>query len=179
MGAIVAQLALLVQQRHSSDSTLDTWSYYLSTQFVQSLSVITACIPYIKNVLLGVESGMFQTGHFGLATLQKSPQRTQEQDSSAARSAKASAIGTPRLRSHQSPDISSHDVVTNRTPQSNPFSGDNTATAETVAPVEEWDADSQSSRANIIRETREWHVDYEAWRNNDNDVVVAVYLLTL
>lgn len=162
IGAIIAQLVLLTQQRGTRDVTLNTWSYYLSTQFVQSLSIITACIPYIKNVLLGLESGMFQTGHFGLATLHKSPQRTQEHGSSVARSGKENATGSSGLRSHQSPDGISHEFGAGGIPPMNPFTAKNTATAEPVSPVEEWDRDSESSRANIIRETREWHVGYEA-----------------
>lgn len=162
VGAIIAQLVLLAQQRDSKDVTFDSWTYYLSAQFVQSLSVITACVPYIKNVLVGVQSGMFQTGRFGMATLHKSPQRTQGQDSSVSRSGKENTITTSGIHSHRSPDRVSHDVVANGTRQTNPFSGENTATAEPVTPIEEWDVDSQSSRANIIRETREWHVGYEA-----------------
>lgn len=161
IGAIITQLTLLIQQRDSSDTTLDTWSYYLSAQFVQSLSVITACVPYTKNVLLGLESGMFQTGHFGLATLSKSPHRTQEHDSSAARSVNTTATGTHALRSQQTPDQITHDTVPNRTPQIRPLSAENTAIAEPGTPVEECDGESQSSRANIIRETREWYVGYE------------------
>ena len=161
MGAIIAQLILLTQQRNSSDATLDTWSYYLSAQFVQSLSVITACIPYIKNALLGVESGMFQTGHFGLTTLQKSPERTQEHGSSAARSGKENTTGTSGLRSQQLSDLVSHNNMTNGTPHVNPFVAENTATAEPVTPVEDWDGGSRSSQAHIIRETREWYVGYE------------------
>jgi hypothetical protein len=34
--------------------------------FVQGLSIITVCIPYIRNMLLSMESGMIQTGHFRL-----------------------------------------------------------------------------------------------------------------
>lgn len=162
MGAIIAQLTLLNQQRVTSDATLDSWSYYLSAQFVQNLSVITACVPYIKNVLLGVESGMFQTGHFGLVALPKSPHRIQEHDSLGARSGKEIATGTSALRSHQSSDDISHGIVANGRLQDNPVSAENTHTAESVTPVEEWDGDSQSSRANIIRETRKWYVDSKA-----------------
>lgn len=161
IGAIIAQLTLLIRQRGTSDATLDTWSYYLSMQFVQTFSVITACVPYIKNVLLGVESGMFQTGHFGLATLHKSPQRTQEHGSSAPTSGIQNAVGLSRLGSHQSRDPISRDVLKDETSTNNPFSPENTATAESVTPVEEWDGGSQSSRTNIIRETREWYIDYE------------------
>lgn len=161
MGAIIAQLTLLNQERDSDDVTLDRWPYYLSVQFVQSLSVIIACVPYIKNVLVGVESGMFQTGHFGLATLQKSPHRTQEQGSSAARSGKATPTGTSGVRTNQSQERGSRTMVTSAKRQTNPFSAENTATAEPVTPVEDWDDNSQSSRTKIIKETREWHVNYE------------------
>lgn len=30
---------------------------------VQGLSIITVCIPHIRNLLLSIESGMIQTGH--------------------------------------------------------------------------------------------------------------------
>lgn len=116
------------------------------------------------NELLGVESGMFETGHFGLclATLHKSPQGTQEHNSSAGRSGKENAAETSALRSHQSPDRISKDVLGDGTPTVNPFSAENTATAGSGTPLEEWDRVSQPSRANMIRETREWYVDYEA-----------------
>ena len=128
---------------------------------MQNLSVITACVPYIKNVLLGVESGMFQTGRFRLATLRKNSQRNQEYDLSGARSGKEAVAAPSALCSRQTPEgISLHDVA-DETPQKNPFSAENTATAESVTPIEEWDGGSQSSRAKIIRETREWYVDYE------------------
>ena len=162
MGSIIAQLTLLNRKRDTNDTTLDTWPYQLSAQFVQNLSVITACVPYIKNVLLGVESGMFQTGRFRLATLRKTSLRNQEYDESGAGSGKETVAESSALGSRQLPEGISHDDVANGTPQKNPFSAENTATAESVTPTEEWDGGSQSSRAKIIRETREWYVDYEA-----------------
>ena len=128
---------------------------------MQNLSVITACVPYIKNVLLGVESGMFQTGRFRLATLRKNSQRTQEYGLSGARSGKETVAEPSALCSRPMLEGISHDNVANGAPQKNPFSAENTATAESVTPIEEWDGGSQSSRAKIIRETREWYVDYE------------------
>ena len=129
---------------------------------MQNLSVISACVPYIKNVLLGVESGMFQTGRFRLATLRKNSHRTQEYDLSGERSGKETAAEPSALCGQQSSAGISHDNVAKETPQQNPFSAENIATAESVTPIEEWEGGSQSSRANIIRETREWYVDYEA-----------------
>lgn len=66
------------------------------------------------------------------------------------------------LRSHQSPDRISKDVLGDGRPTVSPFSAENTATADSVTSVEEWDRGSQPSRANMIRESREWYVDYEA-----------------
>ena len=150
IGAVIAQLALLNQHRKTEDITFDTWSYYLSTQFVQNLSVITACVPYIKNVLVGVESGMFQTGHFQLSTLRKNADKPPE------RSEKGGTTGTSaRLSNHMSRQAS-HNM-----PRTNASQPGNFATAEAVTPNEEWDGGSQSSRANIIQETRVWHVGYD------------------
>lgn len=66
IAATIIQLVKLRELSQSQDPSFDGWQYYLTTQFVQNLSVITACIPYIKNLLLGLESGFFQTGHFHL-----------------------------------------------------------------------------------------------------------------
>ncbi|TGJ88084.1 hypothetical protein E0Z10_g641 [Xylaria hypoxylon] len=48
------------------DVTFYAWKYLLAIVFVQGLSIITVCIPYIRNLLLGMESGMIQTGHVRL-----------------------------------------------------------------------------------------------------------------
>ena len=104
---------------------------------------------------------MFQTGRFRLATLRKNSQRNQEYDLSGARSGKETVAAPSALCSRQMPGGISRDNVVNETPQKNPFSAENTATAESVTPTEEWDGASQSSRAKIIRETREWYVNYE------------------
>ena len=105
---------------------------------------------------------MFQTGRFRLATFHKNSHRNQEYDVSGARSGKETVAEPSALNSRQLPEGMPHDDMANGTPQKNPFSAENTATAESVTPTEEWDGASQSSRAKIIRETREWYVDYEA-----------------
>ncbi|KAI0415021.1 hypothetical protein F5X98DRAFT_389374 [Xylaria grammica] len=53
-------------KRQVGDLTFNSWKYLLATVFVQGLSIITVCIPYIRNLLLGMESGMIQTGHVRL-----------------------------------------------------------------------------------------------------------------
>lgn len=161
IGAIIIQLTLLNRRRSAQDVTFYSWSYYISTQVVQSLSVITACIPYIKNALSGVESGMFQTGHFGLATLRKEHTRNDEPYSSTTRSGTAATVDVPTLASKSTDHKTSHAGRPVETPRINPFPAQNTAVAEAVTPNEEWDRGSQSSQANIVKHTRAWEVAYE------------------
>lgn len=49
-----------------SDWTFHSWRYFLVVVFVDGLSITTACVPYIRNLLLNMESGMIQTGHVKL-----------------------------------------------------------------------------------------------------------------
>lgn len=64
--ATVVQLIKLRELLQSQDPIFDGWQYYLTTQLIQNLSVITACIPYVKNLFLAMKSGFFQTGDFHL-----------------------------------------------------------------------------------------------------------------
>ncbi|KAI0397607.1 hypothetical protein F5Y17DRAFT_464631 [Xylariaceae sp. FL0594] len=50
------------------DRTFPYWRFTLATVVVQGLSIITVCIPYIRNLLLSIESGMIQTGHIRLGS---------------------------------------------------------------------------------------------------------------
>ncbi|KAI0883456.1 uncharacterized protein GGS22DRAFT_31024 [Annulohypoxylon maeteangense] len=71
IGAFVAQFyEAQILKSHIVDRTFHIWKYLLTTVFVQALSIITVCIPYIRNLLLGMESGMIQTGHFRLPSRQ-------------------------------------------------------------------------------------------------------------
>lgn len=66
IGPIIAQLTQLTGLRSATDITFDSWPYYISNQLVLNLSVLTVCVPSIKNFLISLESGMIQTGNFHL-----------------------------------------------------------------------------------------------------------------
>lgn len=155
IGAVIAQLVLLGQHRRSQDITFDNWSYYLSTQFVQNLGVITACVPYIKNALLGLESGMFQTGHFHLATLRKELRKPPQSESSGTTSGNGTTVRGSEQHGDRSHHHMPHSVAADIIPRLTPWYGRNTATAEPVTPTEEWDVESHCSGARIIKQTRE------------------------
>jgi len=59
--ATILQLVYLGRVSGSKDPTFDIWLVTMFTQLVQNLSIITACIPYIKNFYLNIESGMIRT----------------------------------------------------------------------------------------------------------------------
>lgn len=44
----------------SADPTFDLWLVVLVTQLVQCLSIITACVPYLKPLLEALETGMIR-----------------------------------------------------------------------------------------------------------------------
>ncbi|KAI1390833.1 uncharacterized protein F4822DRAFT_164400 [Hypoxylon trugodes] len=67
VGAFAAQFHEAQELKSQlSDRTFHSWKFLLTMVFVQGFSIITVCIPYIRNMLLSMESGMIQTGHFRL-----------------------------------------------------------------------------------------------------------------
>ena len=130
----------------------------MSTQFVQNLSVITVCIPYVRNVLVGLESGMLQTGAFHLHKLSATntentgshPSATPKRQQNKATPGQSEAPETPQpslaIKGGSRSDIG-------------PFHANNTAVIEANTPTDEWESESQSSRAKIIKQTTEWRID--------------------
>ncbi|KAL8708172.1 MAG: hypothetical protein Q9220_006933 [cf. Caloplaca sp. 1 TL-2023] len=58
--AVVAQLVYFHNATKSDDRTYNLWSVVICTQIVQSLSIISACVPYLKPVFDTLESGMMR-----------------------------------------------------------------------------------------------------------------------
>ncbi|KAL2046980.1 hypothetical protein N7G274_000998 [Stereocaulon virgatum] len=154
IGAVIAQLDLLNKLRGSKDITFDSWSYAISTQIVQNLSVITVCIPYVRNVLVGLESGLLQTGAFHLHKI--SGTTTDNSTSHTNATSKGTENHGPVGR-HE--DTESLGALGRDASNVGPFHSNNIATIGANPPTEEWDAESQSSRAKIIKQITEWTVD--------------------
>lgn len=63
IAATIAQLYFLHRDiSHSTDLPYDLWMPTIMTQTVQALSIITACIPYLKPFLEALETGMIRAG---------------------------------------------------------------------------------------------------------------------
>ena len=156
IGAVIAQLNLLSKLRNAKDITFDSWPYSTSTQFVQNLSVITVCIPYVRNVLVGIESGLLQTGAFHLHKLSATTTENTRSHPSATSKGTENKGTIGRLE-----DTDSFGILGRDASVVGPFHSNNTAVIGANTPPEEWDAESQSSRANIIEQTTEWMVERE------------------
>ena len=156
---MIAQLILLSQLRGTIDVTFDSWSYQLASQFVMSLSIISVCIPYMRNVLMGFESGMFQTGTFRLDNLGTSKSTKHDNLAGTGSTATAVTASAPHDGSHTR-DESHVFAGTDVRDGAQPF-GQVTTTAEATTPKDDWDQESQSSQAKIIKTTRGWAVDYD------------------
>lgn len=44
----------------SADRTFTTWTVVICSQFIQALSIITACVPYLKPFFSSLETGMIR-----------------------------------------------------------------------------------------------------------------------
>lgn len=61
MGAIVCELVFRNRIAGSEDYTFASWPVVICSQFVQALSIMTACVPYLKPFFASLESGMIRS----------------------------------------------------------------------------------------------------------------------
>ena len=59
-GAVMAELVFRNKGANSSDRTFAPWTVVICSQFVQTLSIITACVPYLKPFFSSLETGMIR-----------------------------------------------------------------------------------------------------------------------
>ncbi|KAL8952688.1 MAG: hypothetical protein Q9222_001425 [Ikaeria aurantiellina] len=162
IGAVAAQLSLVDRLRKPINITFRRWPFDLTLQFIHNLSIITVCIPYIRNVFVGLESGMLKTGDFHLHSISQpsaqssenrhKPQSTQSEHISAA------VAGAPEAEKSTREKIQEAEAAAYT--RLGAMDVQNIATAEASSAHRDWDVDSQSSQAKIINKTSEWAVDY-------------------
>lgn len=106
---------------------------------------------------MGFESGMFQTGAFRLDNLGTA--KTSRHSTSAAGTIKTTATVPSVLPSGSRIHEDCHIFAGTDARDGQLPLGQTTTVAEATTPKEDWDMESQSSQANIIKTTREWAVD--------------------
>ncbi|KAL8857575.1 MAG: hypothetical protein Q9178_005903 [Gyalolechia marmorata] len=148
LAAIIFQLVYQNRAAHTKDSTFKMWPVVLSAQTVQSLSIITACVPCLKPFLESLESGMLRSddlrrrglsgaygyGSHNLTSLSSSRSNGRKEKSALASNA---SVG----KHYKLPNNISTVVTGNRNEDA------------------ERDSDSQKSSARIIKYTRTFTVE--------------------
>ncbi|KAL8959111.1 MAG: hypothetical protein Q9193_003968 [Seirophora villosa] len=140
---ITDSLSFTSHARGTADAAFDTWPVVLSAQVVQSLSIITACIPCLKPFLESLESGMMRVdlrarsnGHYGYGS-HNLTNLSSKSNGKKEKSALSSNLSHHKHFRHL-PDVST--VISANHDE------------------RERDSDSQKSSARIIKYTRTWEV---------------------
>jgi hypothetical protein len=141
----------------SSDPTFTMWQAVVATQIVQCLSIVTACVPYLKPFLDSLESGQMRaddlrrrgkTGVSGYGGSGSTPH------SGRSRTAKPEPIDAIATAGSQHSHL--HELVDLANAKRR--SATMTSAKE---PNPGWDGQSHSSQTVLIQQTRTWDVDVE------------------
>lgn len=133
------------------------WQAVVVAEIVQCLSIVTACVPYLKPFLDSLESGQLRAddlrrrGKTGVSGYGGSGSNPSSGNNAASKSTPVDA--TASANSQQS---NLHELVELPKPKRN---------SATVTSVNEgttnWDGQSHSSQTVLIQQTRTWGVDVE------------------
>lgn len=148
LAAIIVQLYYVNRARDSKDETFATWPTILSAESVQSLSIITACVPCMKPFFESLESGMLRNDDLRRRGIR----------------------GINGYGSHVLSDLSSSRSNTKREKSQFSATSSNNKHFKTLPNVStvvsvnanedrERDSDSQKSSSRIIKYTRTWAVE--------------------
>ena len=136
------------------DATFDLWLPTLAVQVIQNLSIITACIPYLKPFLESLETGMLGSDdhrrHRLSATYPNTNETVTSSESVSLKHSLAKIFrGSPKVPKTSTP-ISLQIAAGSPQQRVAVWAGDSNNA---------WDAESQGSQAKIIRQTRTWTVE--------------------
>jgi len=168
IASIIVQLVILYEQNKTSDPFL-SWSTIVSTEVILNLGIASACVPYLKPFLQSINSGMIGSEDIrrrgGDSSIYKYVSKTKSYsrrkisnflsnrtENSVLDSRITDEVFPPNLKGIVLENRPGH-VFMNR---SNVF-----ATADRGEIPIDWEAGSESSRANFIRQTNTFAVESE------------------
>ncbi|MCJ1310347.1 hypothetical protein MMC25_004011 [Agyrium rufum] len=162
MGSIVSELVFRHRNRNSQDPTYDAWPVLISLQFAQSLSIIIACIPYLKPFLLSIESGLIRTDD----TRRLGGRSFLGYDISA-------KAGNPFNDSSQAkPSSGSKSIKLLSWPQSTLSRAEGKTTSKVASGEDHarWETESQASQSRFIRHTKTFAVEVDARTRSESSM---------
>lgn len=155
MPPIILQIYYSNRFLGTSDPTFDMWQPTLITQAVQCLSIVTACVPYLKPFLDSLESGQWRMDDG--RRIGKGDGRSVYRDggghSSINTKRKSRALSMDALKSAASHRSKWHELV------------DISVAQDSVrghSPTAIWDGPSHGHGPMLIQQTKTWEVEVEA-----------------
>lgn len=152
--ATVCRLVYLPQALHTSDPTFDYYSFFLCTQLEMNISIVASCVPYLKPFFESLQGGMLS-----IEVGRHSPSRTRSHLSKG-------SYAMDRLSSNgkdASSERAGFGTQRSLRPDADLFRNHTTVTMAVVDRRADGDGDSDTTAGSdkmIIKQTREWRVDY-------------------
>ena len=157
--AAVVQVILTIQLAPSTNPTFDSTSLALTTTVVQTISIVTACFPYLKPFIESLESGMIRSDD--LYRRQGGRQSTYNRSHGRSNPAKQQTSGSSKTNTQRSVsrnvDASLGSHMLGRPDSENQLQNITLVTADKASITE--DGESTGSGARMIRQTTTWGVD--------------------
>lgn len=138
------------------------WQAVVAAQVVQCLSIVTACVPYLKPFLDSLESGQMRAddlrrrGKTGVSGYGGSGGSGSNQRSGGTAGAKPAIVDLTASASSQQSELHKLENI----PEDKRCVITATATGP-KEPASSWDEQSQTSQTVLIKQTRTWDVDVE------------------
>jgi hypothetical protein len=154
--AVGCQIYYSNKSLNSNDPTFTMWQAVVAMQIVQCLSIVTACVPYLKPFLDSLESGQLRaddlrrrgkTGVSGYGSHPSGGDSTGPKPIPADATASAGSQQSKLLELVEFPKAKQRSSVT--------------VIANAKEPGTNWDGQSHSSQTVLIQQTRTWDVDVE------------------
>lgn len=148
----MAQMVFTNRAANTTDPSFHLWKIILINQIVLTVSITTACIPYLRPFLDSVESGLLRSDDLRRRGLEGS----YGYKSQPSRKSSSVPLSTVKSKRSETKVPTSDNPIPLRPAQ------DNAAVTTVQADISGWeDAQSTSSQSRIIRYTNTWTVDSE------------------
>jgi hypothetical protein len=148
-------MIILNMTKNSTDVSYDQWLVQIAMALAQTLAIVTACVPYLKPFMDGLESGMIRSDDLLRRT--EAPGKGGAYSYGKDRKSPLNSTMSKRLSKISGP-------IRPMRPPPHEMGPIKNATINTISvginPYDErdWDVGSDSSQTKIIKQTRSWGV---------------------
>jgi hypothetical protein len=134
-------MVMLSMTKNSTDISYNQWLVQIAMALAQTLAIVTACVPYLKPFMDGLESGMIRSDDL----LRRAEPSGKGSGYAYGKNQKTSSIRPTKPSSHEMAPIKNVTIST-------------ITVGKTPHKERDWDVGSDSSQTKIIKQTKSWGV---------------------